>query len=212
MRQKVSQLRIAVVGATGATGRQVMSIGLARGHQMVALVRRSESFDPQERLTESVWADIADPSALAAALSGVDVVISVIGGASRGPTHVCSEAVSSAVTAMAAGGVARLIAVSAHGALESHDRSLYSLAVWVGAGERMKDKEAMERVITESSLDWTIVRPPTLKDETDVVGYVVGDDLPIRVWDSIGRASLADFLVREAEDSNFLHRYPRIHR
>ena len=40
---------------------------------------------------------------------------------------------------MAATGVKRLIAVSAHGVLETHDQSLYSLAVWAGVADRMRD-------------------------------------------------------------------------
>jgi putative NADH-flavin reductase len=96
--------------------------------------------------------------------------------------------------------------------LETHDRSLYSMAVWSGVGEKMKDKETMEALIVASPLSWTIVRPPMLKDTPATGKYQVGDDLPIKLWHSVGRADLAGFLVGEAEDARFAHRYPRIHR
>ena len=76
----------------------------------------------------------------------------------------------------------------------------------------MLDKETMEPHIVDSSLDWTIVRPPMLRDSPATGTYRVGDDLPIRLWHSIGRADLAGFLVREAESPRFVRRYPRIHR
>lgn len=201
---------MAVLGASGATGRHVVATALGRGHRAVALVRRAGTFTPREGLTEVVWPDVTDPAVLADVLPGADVVISALGGAAGGPTTVCADGIRSAVTAMRAAGTTRLIAVSAHGALETHDRSLYSRAVWAGVAERMRDKEAMEPLITASGLNWTIVRPPKLSDATG--GYTAGTDLPIRLWSSVGRADLAAFLVDEAETPRYAHAHPRITR
>jgi len=190
----------------------VASSALDAGHDVVALVRRAGSVPVRPKVREVVWAGPTDDGTLAPALNGVDVVISALGGAEKGPTTVCADAIRTAVPAMRAAGVARLIAVSAYGVLETHDRSLYATAVWAGVGEKMKDKEAMERLIVDSSLDWTIVRPPTLKDTPASGRYQVSTDLPIRLWSSIGRADLADFLVHEADEPRFVRRCPRIHR
>ncbi|GHH38631.1 NADH-flavin reductase [Lentzea cavernae] len=203
---------MAVLGATGATGRRVVSAALERGHRVVALVRRAGSFAPVEGLDEVVWPDVTDAPALTRALSGANVVISALGGAEKGPTTVCADGVRSAVTAMKATGTTRLIAVSAHGVLETHDKSLYSVAVWANVGERMRDKEAMEPLITASGLDWTIVRPPKLSDHDAIGKYQAGTDLRIRLWSSIGRADLAAFLLDEAENPRFVHACPRITR
>ncbi|XVV10092.1 NAD(P)-dependent oxidoreductase [Actinoplanes sp. CA-131856] len=211
MRQPVSQ-RLVVLGASGATGRHVVATALARGHKVVALVRRGGTFAPRAGLTEAVWPDVTDMPALTAALPGADVVISALGGAGKGPTTVCADGIRSAVTAMKAVGVDRLIAVSAHGVLESHDASLYSRAVWAGVADRMRDKEAMEPLITASGLNWTIVRPPKLSDHDATGRYRTGAELPIRVWSSIGRADLAAFLVDEAETARYERAHPRITR
>jgi putative NADH-flavin reductase len=205
-------MTIAVMGATGATGRHVVANVLQRGHEVVALVRRADSFEPAERLREAVWPDVAHGAHLADSLHGVDVVISALGGADKGPTSVCTDAMRTALPAMSAAGVGRLIAVSAHGVLDTRDRSLYSLATWMAVGERLKDKETMEPLIVSSGLDWTIVRPPMLRDSPATGRYETGDGLAIKLWHSIGRADLAHFLVREAEDAAFVRRYPRIHR
>ena len=212
MRQFVSKKRIAVLGATGATGRHVVAIALEAGHDVVAVTRKSGAFTTSPGLTEAAWVDVRDAEALAVALGGVDVVISALGGAGQGPTTVCTDAIRTTIPAMTEAGVYRLIVVSAHGVLETHDRSLYSIAVWSGVGEKMKDKETMEPLIVDSSLVWTIVRPPMLKDSPGAGKYQVGEDLPIRLWHWIGRADLAGFLVGEAENAQFAHRYPRIHR
>jgi len=203
MRQSVSKLRIVVLGATGGTGRRVVATALARGHDVVAVVRRAEAIGPVPGPREVVWADLHDPSALVDAFHEADVVISALGGAAKGPTTVCTDGVRSAITAMTQVGVTRLIAVSAYGVADTHDRSLFSLAVWVGVGDKMRDKESMESLIVQSGLDWTVVRPPKLTDRAEIGLYKTGVDIPIRLWSSVGRADLAGFLIREAEDPRF---------
>jgi putative NADH-flavin reductase len=203
---------MAVLGATGATGRHVVSTALRRGHDVIVPVRRPGTIPPMEGLVEVAWPEVTDVAALTHALPGTDVVISTLGGADKGPTTVCTDGIRSAVTAMKAAGVARLIAVSAHGVLETHDRSLYSLAVWANVAERMRDKETMEPLITASGLNWTIVRPPKLSDHEAIGKYRAGPDLPIRLWSSVGRADLAAFLVDEAETPQYPCAYPRITR
>ena len=208
MRQSVSKMRVAVLGATGGTGRHVVTTALARGHHVVALVRRPETIDPAPGLQEMVWADLNDPSALVEAFHKVDVVISALGGAAKGPTTVCTDGVRTAIVAMTQVGVDRLIAVSAHGVADTHDRSLYSMAVWAGVRDKMQDKETMESQIVQSGLKWTIVRPPKLTDRAETGKYATGVDLSIRLWSSIGRADLADFLIREAEEPRFECGFP----
>jgi putative NADH-flavin reductase len=205
-------LTVAVLGASGATGRQVVSTAVERGHRVVALVRRRGTFEPREGLDEALWPTVSDVPALEDALAGTDVVISTLGGAEKGPTTVCTDGLRSAVTAMPAAGVARLIAVSAHGVLETHDRSLYSRAVWAGVRERMRDKETMEPLITGSGLEWTIVRPPALSDRAATGRYRAGTDRPIRLWSSVSRADLATFLIDEAEHPRYVRARPRITR
>ncbi|MGW5723680.1 NAD(P)-dependent oxidoreductase [Amycolatopsis sp. NPDC003865] len=205
-------MTVAVLGATGATGRHVVSAALRHGHRVVALVRRAGTFAPGERLDEVIWPDVTDVAALTRALPGTSAVISALGGAGQGPTTVCTDGMRSAVTAMKATGVARLIAVSAHGVLDTHDKSLYSQAVWANVAERMRDKETMEPLITASGLNWTIARPPKLSDHGETGKYKVGTDLRIRLWSSIGRADLAAFLVDEAETPKYTHACPRITR
>jgi putative NADH-flavin reductase len=210
MRQSVSKITIAVLGASGTTGRLVVARAIQSGHDVVALVRRTGTFSPVGGLREEVWRDVSEVESLSASLRGADAVISALGGSDAGPTTVCADAARGLVLAMGASDVDRLVVVSAHGVLETHDRSLYSRAVWAGVAEKMKDKETMEGIIAPSDLAWTIVRPPALKNTPATGAYRTGTGLPIRLWHSIGRADLADFLVREVETPSFVHRYPRI--
>ena len=107
-------------------------------------------------------------------------------------------------------GVRRLVVVSAHGAADSHDHSLYSLALWATLADKMRDKEAMEDLIRASDLDWTIVRPPALKDRPRTGSYRTGTEVKIRLTSWISQADLADFLLREATAPAYLREAPRI--
>ena len=107
-------------------------------------------------------------------------------------------------------GVRRLLAVSAHGAADSHDHSLYVLAVWAMLAPKMRDKEGMEALIRAVGLDWTIVRPPALTNGPHTGTYRAGTDLKVRLTSKVSRADLADFLLREAAAGAFIRQAPRI--
>jgi putative NADH-flavin reductase len=64
-------MKLAVVGATGATGREVIENALAQGHFVAAVARHPERLLPGERLT-SVGGDVLAPDGLAGAFADVD--------------------------------------------------------------------------------------------------------------------------------------------
>ena len=203
-------MRIVVFGATGGTGQEAVAQALAAGHQVTAVVRRADALPERPDLQIVVVPDLNRPDLVDRAVSGHDVVISALGTHAKGPVSVCTDGIRSIIGAMSRCGVRRLIVVSAYGAAETHDGSLYSLVVWATLGDKMRDKEAMERLIQASALDWTIVRPPALRDKPRTGRYRTGTDLTIRVTSAVPRADLADFLVREATTPSYVHQFPRI--
>ena len=71
-------MNITILGASGAIGREVTALALARGHQVIALVRKPESLRASV-LLKVVRADVADSSSIQRGLEGAEVVISVLG-------------------------------------------------------------------------------------------------------------------------------------
>jgi putative NADH-flavin reductase len=58
----------------------------------------------------------------------------------------------------------------------------------------------MERIVTGSALDWTLVRPPQLTDKSRTGRYRVREGhLPV-FGSKIARADVADFLIHCTED------------
>jgi uncharacterized protein YbjT (DUF2867 family) len=64
--------------------------------------------------------------------------------------------------------------------------------------EGYEDMQAMEDRVLASSLEWTIVRPPRLTDAPHSGKIAASVDGNVRGAFSIGRADLADYLLRAA--------------
>ncbi len=77
-----------------------------------------------------------------------------------------------------------------------------------GAGRIYADKDAQDRIIRRSRLDWTIVRPTVLTTGPPTGAYQVL--VESRDWRSgfISRADVADFLVKQIDDASLVHKTP----
>lgn len=71
-------MRIFVIGATGATGQQIVDRGLTQGHDITALVRNPDKFEMQHKSLHVVKGDILDRVSLDA-VQQQDAVISSLG-------------------------------------------------------------------------------------------------------------------------------------
>jgi len=199
-------MRLLIIGATGGTGLQVTWQALEHGHSVTAFVRSSQKLGV---LRDRVAVRDGDPRSvvdLQAILPGHDAVISALGPSGVGPTTILRAAARSTVSAMQTVGLRRLIVVSA--AVLFDDLGIAgrvlrrTLLKNVGA-----DSLEMERIVTESALDWTIARPPRLTNGPQTGHYdVENGHLPGRsAFAAISRADVAHFLLRELEQNAHIH-------
>ena len=73
------------------------------------------------------------------------------------------------------------------------------------------DHERQEAVIKQSSLKWTIVRPPHLKDTPRTGVYRHGFPPTARdIKGQISRADVADFMLKQLTDDSYVHRTPGV--
>ncbi len=204
-------MRIAVFGATGGSGREVAQQALDAGHEVTVMVRKAGvAFLEGNPHLHVVVGEFGRQDIVEQVVAGQDAVISALGTNEKGPVTVCTDGVRAILAAMRTKEVRRLVVVSAHGAAESRDYSLYVLAVWAALKNKMRDKESMEALIRASDVDWTIVRPPALTNGPRTGSYRTGTDLKIRITSRISRADLADFLIKEAARTADIGKAPRI--
>ena len=105
---------------------------------------------------------------------------------------------------MREGGVRRFVCLSAYGASETRDTALYSKVLRSMIGKRVEDKDRQEELIRESELDWVLVRPPLLTNGARRGQYRAGFDIPIKLFSSVSRADVADFMLKQLTDDTYL--------
>ncbi len=188
-----------IIGATGATGRELVRRAEARGRTVTALIR-----DPGDRAlfpatVPTVVGDVLDPASLRSALDGHHEVVSALGvRLGTPPGSVRSTGTANLVAAMTDTGVRRLVAVSTVGVGSSRaDQTRLARLLWprlVGA-DRLAEAALSEDAITSSDRDWTIVRPPRLLDGPAGAATEVGAHVRLPLSAQLTRADLAAVLL-----------------
>jgi putative NADH-flavin reductase len=199
-------MKLGIFGATGGTGRQLVEQALEAGHTVTVLIRTPTTFLVQHECLTIMQGDILDPAKVETVVAGQDAIMSTLGTNQRGPVFVCTDGIQSILTAMSHSQVRRLLVVSAYGATESHHRNLYNFLLWLSMKDKMVDKERMEKMITHSDVDWTLVRPSFLTDGPRTRQYNSGSDLRMHITSHISRADVADFMLHHLTDPISIHK------
>lgn len=197
-------MRIAVFGATGGTGAQVLGEGLRRGHEMVAVARSPERVGVEG--ARVVRGDVLRPEDWAGELEGVDAVVSALGVSPKvHGTTVYSAGTQAIAETMDRAGVRRLEVLSAAPSLPRKQWQDYgALAARVvfpllhrAFGAAYADMHRMEEFLDSCPLDWTVFRPPRLVDGP-AWGHVtlhVDEPRPVGPSARLTRADLAAALL-----------------
>jgi len=181
-------MKLAVLGSTGFIGTILIQKALKAGYQVRALARSPEKLSDLKGKVEVIKGDMFDRSALQALIQGVDAVISVAGPPRKGRHDSIKHASSMQliVDAMKATKVNRLITITGAAAkvpgqkLGFKQSLLRALLSTVVMPDVIKTKDIELKIIAESSLNWTVLRPPIVgtgnptgnvaASETDMTG------------------------------------------
>lgn len=207
-------MRILVLGATGATGRLIVSKAVAKGYEVVALVRSKAKAEDLVG-AELVEGDARNPAALTRAIAGCDAVISSLGTAISPFKEVTllSTATSALVGVMEEQNIRRLVCITGLGAGDSRGHGGFffdRLFLPLMLRKVYQDKDRQEDAIRASTLNWTIVRPTVLNDKPARGGVRALTDLSGIHGGTIARADVADFVVGQLVAETWLRKAPLI--
>lgn len=203
-------MKLALFGATGATGKLVLEQALARGHSVTALVRTPSKLTTTHERLRVIQGDVNDPSAVEKAITGQDAVISTIGsGSDKKHVTLYSTSIRHIIDAMEKLKVERLLCISAGGAYPGKDPGAPFILNYVVKPFFLKDvftdMARMEEAIKHSHLNaWTIVRPPRLVDNPPKHKYRQEPTYCIKGGNKIARTDLAEFLVGELDSGKYI--------
>ena len=193
-------MRLAILGATGGTGRELLQQALAKGHQVTALVRHPEALSLTHERLRVVIGDVLKPDTLVAALHHQEAVLSVVGKSSLGPITFYRESAHNLVEQMGKARIQRLICLTSVGVLNKPVGPWWYLwFIKPLLGHIYEDMRHMEQTIQASGLAWTIVRPSRLFDGAHTGHYRVGSSGELAHANSISRADMADCLLAQLD-------------
>ncbi|MCU0352797.1 MAG: SDR family oxidoreductase [Cytophagales bacterium] len=203
--------KIALFGASGKTGRQFLEQALAQGYEVKALVRSGKPPATSDKL-QIVQGDVLDPAAVEKTVAGTDMVVSLFGHVKNSPEWLQTNGTRNITEAMKKHGVRKIISLSGGGLPYQEDKPKFAdhlirgiMKVFVP--KILNDAKRHAEVLETSGLDWIIVRGPRLTDDIKQGKYRVGW-VGVNASTQVGRADLADFILKQVNDDAFVRKMP----
>jgi putative NADH-flavin reductase len=188
-------MKLFVIGATGRTGEEIVQQALARGHHVTAFVRSPETVTLTNERLSVLKGNVTDESQLSEAMQSQDAVVSALGPREVfKPSSLLHDSALATTRAMGRSGVRRLVVLSA----AAHFPGIPSRIVSFILRNHMRDSLAMEKVVQDSGLDWTIARPPRLTQQ-QYPTYRSREGAAPRRGSSLSRKALAAFMLDAIE-------------
>ncbi len=212
-------MTVLLLGATGRTGKWVLKEALDRGYTVHALVRNKTKLESMTNLVIFVGSP-SDEETLAKASRGCNAAISVLNVSRtsdfpwaklRTPKNFLSVTMRKLLGVTKNEGIERLLVCSAWGVAETGVEIPWWFRWMIdhsNIGAAYRDHAAQEQLIAESGLNWTIVRPVGLLNNSSIQKVRVSFTNAPKPRLTIGRRSLAHFIVNGLENPALIGTYP----
>lgn len=204
--QKGSIMKLAIIGATGGSGRHFLDLATAAGHSVRALARTPSKLTDVAEKVEVHRADGTDEASLVTALSpGFDAVVSIVGASTllqaRRVSDLYSVTTKNLINAVQKTRSQRLIVVSSSGVEPQDNDNWFYVHILKRffLGAMYQDMLRMEALLKGSALDYTIVRPPYLTRGAPTGTYRISEGKNFTDDKTLRRGDLAHALLAVAE-------------
>ncbi len=202
-------MKILIIGATGATGRELIKQALQAGHQVTALVRNPGKLKMSDNNLHIVKGNVLQYQNVSDAVAGQEAVLSALGHKRFFIyTSILSAGTKNMIQALNMHHVNRFICITTLGINDSRFKMglYYTLFVIpVILFFYFLDKRKQEKLIRDSMLSWTIVRPCQLTNGKLTRKYKHGAHLGSYLFTKmISRANVAHFMLSQLNDTAYL--------
>jgi len=182
-------MKIALIGATGRAGSELLKELVRRGHAVTAIVRNPEKVPPGANITAKKG-DVFDTAGLTDLLKGHDAVISAV--------HFTASDPQKLIDAVKAAGVKRYLVVGGAGSLEvAPGVALVTTPEFPAEykAEALKGGDFLALLRQEKDLDWTFLSPSALLFDGPRTGvFRLGKD-QLLTNDKGSSISVADYAI-----------------
>lgn len=206
----MKNIKIAVLGGGGRTGKYLVNQLLKQGFSIKLLLRTPEDFTIENSQIEIIKGDAVDENTIRLLLAGCRAVISTIG-QRHGEPMVASRATSNILKVMKEYNIKRYILLAGLNIDTPFDKKgeKTTLATnWMKTNypEIQKDRQSAYDLLTHSAVDWTLVRVPFI-EFTDLSSNL-SISLEDCMEDKISALDIADFMIKEMLESEFSRKSP----
>ena len=204
-------MKLAIFGANGKVGRNVVPYALGKGHKVRAFVHSSNPFKKHDQL-EIIQGDIHSNEDVRRAVNGADAVISALGSWHTPKKDILSSGMNNIVPAMQTAGVKRIVSLTGNVAYDPNEEPsllirLSHLTAGLFIPSILKDGDSHINILSSSDLDWTVVRSPLMNEYGGHSYRLLTEPAIIR---TIHRHAVAQSLVDLTNTNNFIRKSPFI--
>jgi putative NADH-flavin reductase len=214
-------MKFLLLGATGRTGKHVLSEALQRGHAVNALVRNAEKLPASAKL-QIFEGTPADPVSLKKALWGCEAILSTLNisrkndfpwSPLRTPKDFLSSTMKNIISCAEKNNIKRIIVTTAWGVNESR-KEIPGWFRWFIDHSNIKypylDHGNLENLLKQSSLCWTIIRPTGLTNSKKIREVKISFNANPKPGLTISRRNVARFMIDVLEKETYVRELPTI--
>ena len=194
-------MKIAIFGATGATGRRFCRRALDNGHQIVPFSFRRTAIEGVDEV-QSTPLDLSDDEAVYQALESVDVIVSTIGGEDSSRASGIERLVQNAQKQ----GIKRIVAIGGAGILS------------LPGGGFLKEQSFFPeflvpisnahydawKILEKSPLNWTMICPGMMTDGESDASYRHQADSPVSGMKNVLHDDVAHLILECLEQETYI--------
>ena len=203
-------MKIAVLGATGATGKLFTALALESGHEITALVRSASKLTDKPNL-RVIIGDATDEKAVLNVIEGADAVVSCLGhvAGDKPMMSIAFNNIISAAEKQATPPQCVLMTTIGVGGTSLHVKIV--LSTLVAGCKVIADYEAADALVRRCRVPYVLVRPGHLTNGPSIDKYKTSLKGFYHIAMKISRADVAKFLLRAASSQDFQNKAVQIH-
>lgn len=209
-----SKQQLTIFGATGFVGKVLTEKALQKGHAVRTLARSPEKLGDLLPKVECIKGDYFNPESIQEALQGSTAVISAIGpplGLGRGAfVGKYPVAMQQLIAAMQAQQIKRIITIAGASVpigdaeLPTNAKLIRVVMNLIG-GKISRDKDTEAKILSESDLEWIILRPPGIKKNRR--GELIASEFKL-AGSFVDLDQVADFMLSNVSDQQWVKKAP----